>query len=297
MARSRLLRIASRLARWALWAVFLLSLLVGFGITGGERIAAFREAVGTWPQKDFRHITWEYATLGHEAMRSGVVGVPAGRIVMILRSVPGLPESLAANPGSELHYQRFNQGPLSAYLHLSSEQGPGQVGLFEKLAANGPPDDDTLQKFLSDFKLNAPISTTPQAVQSLRRLLADTDANRPYAIRDVVGIKLLQPHIDAIALREGIPSVPDKMTSAQQYRVLDLLNDQVKSADHELWRAKQVNDFLSGVWGQGYGPTYVGLIDGINVARNIARGIAVAGMAIVVALIVRRRRRQPTDSL
>src|SRR5512133_2549811 len=106
MARPSLLaRIFRRTAKAAAWSIFAVSLLIGFGITGSSRLVRFREAVASWPAKDFRDITAEYSILGHAAMRSGLVGIPAGRVVMTLRSIPGLPPELAVNPTSALHYR------------------------------------------------------------------------------------------------------------------------------------------------------------------------------------------------
>src|SRR5439155_14486252 len=137
--------------------------------------------------------------------------------------LPGLPSSLALSPTSASHYRDFTEGEFSAYLHLAGEQGTGDgVAMLENLVKNGEPTDDEIRAFLRSFKLPYPISTDAGAVASVRALLSDTNPRRPFAVRGPIS-----------AL---IPRMSD----------LRQLDDHLRSSDPELWRTKQVSDFLAG---------------------------------------------------
>src|SRR5204863_2794258 len=112
--------------RAALAAALVISIALGFGMSGKElaRLDAFNDAVHRWQvNPNYRAVQREYVRLGSAAMQGRWWGVPAGSVVMAFRSIPGLSQTLAANPGSESHYKDFTGGPLSAYLHLTGEQG------------------------------------------------------------------------------------------------------------------------------------------------------------------------------
>src|SRR4051794_36277639 len=110
-------------------AVGLLSLVAvvfGLGLCARDAAAlrSFAEAANRWQSNpDFRTVQREYVDKGVTAMRVRLLGVPARRVVMSFRAIPGLPPSLSVNPTSAAHYRAFSAGPLSAYLHLVGEQG------------------------------------------------------------------------------------------------------------------------------------------------------------------------------
>src|SRR3954469_23070969 len=70
----------------------------------------------------------------------------------------------------------------------------------------------------------------------------------------------LKPHITTLARELNVPEDPEAMTREQQYAVFDRLDGYVRRNDPELWRTKQLSDFLGGVWGQVFSPPYTILL-------------------------------------
>jgi hypothetical protein len=113
-------------ARAASAGVILFLLAVGFGTSSADaaRMRQFSDAVGRWQHNpEFRRIGVEYVEMGSDAMRTDVCFIDSTRVVLALRSIPGLSKDWAINDTSLAHYTHFRQGPLSAYLHLTREQG------------------------------------------------------------------------------------------------------------------------------------------------------------------------------
>jgi hypothetical protein len=187
------------------------------------------------------------------------------------------------NESSAAHYRAFSTGEMSAYLHLTGEQAiPNGVAMVEDLAQRNPPGDADIVAFLDGFKLPVKIVTDAGAIASVRRLLADTQSPpRPFKIRDSL----------ATAMQPYVPLELPTMSRDQQGAALRRFDDDIKRADSELWRTKQVSDFLCGIWAQGYGQIYVDGIDALLRIRLIARIIfAVAAAAAVAWLVVQSRR-------
>ncbi len=265
----------------------IISAALGFGISGRDvrRLSDFGDAVRRWSHNpDFRDVQREYVTRGVEAMRGRWLAVPAERIVMGFRSLPGLPVYLSVNESSAAHYRAFSTGELSAYLHLTGEQGIATgVEMIENLAQrNPPPSDADIVAFLESFKLPVKIVTDAGAVASVRRLLPDTQTPpRAFVIRSDL-VTVLQPYIPA-----NLPT----MSRDQQAAALRKFDEDIKHANPELWRTKQVNDFLGGIWAQGYGQIYLDGIDALLGIRLVSRVIfAVTVMTVALWLIAARRR-------
>ena len=276
-------------------AVALLALVVaftaalGFGMGPGDarRVRAFGDAVRGWQiNPDYRLVSAEYVTRGVEAMQARVCGLSAGTLVMGFRSIPKLPEHLAVNDTSAAHYEAFSRGEVSAYLHLAGEQGFAEgVDLFERLARREPLTDEDIVAFLAGFKLPVPTVTDAGAVAGVRRLLADI-GTAPLTVRSEI----------ATRLRTHVAGNLATMTRAEQAAAFAQLDAGVRSVDLELWRAKQVNDFLAGIWAQGYGQIY---LDGINAffrMQRAARVVCLLTLAAGVWLIVRERFRPTTSA-
>ena len=116
--------------------------------------------------------------------------------------------------------------------------------MMENLVKDREPTDEDIRAFLRSFKLPYPISTDAGAVASVRALLSDTNPRRPFTVRG------------------PIPARLPRMSDLRQ------LDEHLRSADPELWRTKQVSDFLAGIWAQGYGPIYqAGLIWLLRIQR------------------------------
>ena len=264
----------------------IISAALGFGFRGRDvqRMHAFGDAVQRWQTNpDFRDVQREYVTRGVEAMQGRWLAVSAERIVMGFRSLPGLPKYLSVNESSAAHYRAFSTGELSAYLHLTGEQGiPNGVAMVENLAQhNPPPTDADIVAFLDGFKLPVKIVTDAGAIASVRRLLADTQTPpRPFVVRGDL-TKAMQPYIPA-----GLPT----MSRDAQSLALSRLDDDIKRANPELWRTKQVSDFLGGIWAQGYGPIYCDGIEWLMWIRRTARFAFVTIITGIVAAVALRRR-------
>ncbi len=268
-------------------AVALLALLVavtaalGFGMapTDARRVRAFRDAVHGWQlDPDYRLVSAEYVTLGVEAMQARVCGLSARTLVMGFRSVPKLPAHLAVNDTSAAHYDAFSRGDVSAYLHLASEQGFADgVELVERLARRQPLTDDDIVAFLAGFKLPVPTIADAGAVAGVRRLLADVGTGSFTVRADV-----------ATPVRSHVPGNLAALSRAEQAAAFAQLDPDIRAVDLELWRAKQVNDFLAGIWAQGYGQIYLDGIDAFLRLQRAARVLFVFSVAASVWILGRR---------
>lgn len=277
------------------WPTFLLAcftavvLAAGFGIspTDANKVRTFTQAVPQWQRHaDFRRIAVAYSILSNEAMQVQWMGMSATRIMMALRSIPGLPPSVAVAPTSQRHYDNFTRGPLSAYLHLSGEQGTADIiGPIEGFATRVNPTDADIASFVHQtIQLDPPVNIDAGGAESFRNLLAETQAQRPFAIRAKTDT-LMQPAIARIATRLGIPADPHHQTPTQQRAVLIRLDAEVKAMDPELWRTKQLNDFSSGIWAQCFGRTYNWILVPLLWIRRTAQ---VIGALLVVAMLMAR---------
>jgi hypothetical protein len=244
---------------------------MAFGLSGSDDAAvrAFDEAATSWQtDPDFRRVAMDYCVLGSRAVRTRLFGIHAGGVVMAVRSIPGVPSRFAVNPTSQLHYERFAQGPLCAYLHLCSEQSvPDFAGVVEKAAT--PAADPDPRSFLDAYHMDIPLCTDAGALQSTSSLLRDVDGRRPLTVRENIG-PLLAPHIAGLARDLQVPEDPQAMTPAQQQAVLDRLDARVRRDDPELWRTKQLSDFCGGVWAQVFGPPYHWVTRPVIVAHAVA---------------------------
>src|ERR1035441_8411626 len=123
-----------RLGPSFLYVAILLGLMLTFGVSADDEAAyrSFDKAVDQWQiNPEFRAVALEYSDRGSEAMRTRLLHMSAQRVIPALRSIPFLPKEYAVNPTSRKHYEDFSRGPLSAYLHLCSEQDvKDMAGLF-----------------------------------------------------------------------------------------------------------------------------------------------------------------------
>ena len=288
---------------WGRMGVGLLLLVVawcGWGVSGDDAAVykAFGDAVVRWQHNpDFRQITGEYAQLSNDALRTHPLFIPAPDLIMALRKLPFLPRELAAEESSQPHYDNFRLGPLSAYLHLSMEQGlAANCDRLEALVSGGL-SDERCKEFLEGFHIKPPVVTDAGAIDSVRRLAIDVQANRPFAIRSLKpadwasrpGYTLLHPHVERIAARYGYPGDPRQMTPNQQQVVMALLDAELEAVDRELWRTKQVNDFLSGIWAQSYGQPYTTALAVTLGIRGPCRLVSLAALVAVAASMAHRR--------
>jgi hypothetical protein len=260
-----------------------LAAAVGFGMGPNDtrRVRAFADAVRGWQREpDYRAVTQEYVTLGVDAMQSRLCGVSAGHVVMGFRSLPGLPEHLAVSDTSAAHYSAFSRGELSAYLHLSSEQGVADgIALIEQLGRREPLADADIVAFLAGFRLPVPTVTDAGAIAGVRRLLADVDAGNPFLVRGDVSTSLLS------AIEGNLAT----MTRAEQAAAFARFDAHVRATDPELWRSKQVSDFLAGIWAQGYGQIYLDGIEGFFRIQRGARIVFFLALAAALLLLARGR--------
>jgi hypothetical protein len=281
----------------------LIAFAIGFGTPAAdaEKMRLFSDAVDRWQRNpEFRKVQVEYVEMGSAAMRTRVCGVEATKGIMWLRSLPGLPEHLRVNDTSFAHYTNFTRGPLSAYMHLTSEQGLADtLKMLKDLGSIPNPTDADVVAFLKQYKLHNPVASDAGAVQSVRDLLADVDPARPLAIQTEAPGKLYS-HISAMAAEMGFPPKIEEMTPAQQQEIWATLDERVRERDYELWRTKQVNDWLNGVWAQVYGTMYGGLINPMLTLREVARVAAPVMLMAWIGVAAYRRRRsaeQPQLSL
>ena len=258
--RRRLITWLRRAGVVMLVALFALACAFGFGITPDDldRIVAFDRAVARWQvNPDFRDVTFEYVDLGSSAMQTRLCGIRAKSAIMAFRRIPGLPADIAVNPTSQSHYDDFASGPWAAYFHLCGEQDlPTGIAMIEKL---GPvPSDEQIRQMLHGFHLPVPTATDEGAVTSVRRLLADVKPDQPFKVRERL--------FGREKLHEG-----DGYSMMQQTALLRTLDRELHEHNFEAWRAKQVNDFLSGIWAQGYGQMYAEAVHVVLIARQIGR--------------------------
>jgi hypothetical protein len=238
---------------------------------------------------EFRAVQDEYVRLGADAMQAKLCGLRAGSVIMGFRSLPGLPKYLRVSPTSAAHYEAFTRGELSAYLHLSGEQGVADgTDAIEGLARLPVMDDEHVREFLRGFKLPTPAATDGGAVASVRKLIADVQPSRPLKIRGQLR-PLLTRYVDSDLTR---------MTAAEQRVIYAQLDEQIRRNDPELWRTKQVSDFLGGIWAQGYGQIYLGAIVWAMRLRIVGRVIVIVTLvAIAIRVLVRRRHALPAVAI
>jgi hypothetical protein len=269
--KRRLITWLKRAGFVVLVALFALACAFGFGITSDDldRIIAFDQAVARWQvNPDFREVTFEYVDLGSSAMQTRLCGIRAKSAIMAFRKIPGLPADIAVNPTSQSHYDDFSSGPWAAYFHLCREQDlPTGIAMIERL---GPaPSDEQIREMLRGFHLPVPTATDAGAVISVRRLLEDVKPDKPFKVRD----KLFGPE----KIHEG-----DGYAMQQQMMLLRRMDRELHDHNFEAWRAKQVNDFLSGIWAQGYGQMYADAVHVVLIARQIGRIISIGILLIPI---------------
>jgi hypothetical protein len=298
-------RVLSRIFRALGLLLFLVLVALGFGTTGSDytKLCHFTESVDQWQHNtEFRQVAMQYVTSGSDAMRSRPMGFSAASWIIAIRSLPRMPKEFALNDTSRAHYQNFSKGPLSAYLHLCTE-----VDLFGK-DAKGTPDlnnghlpeiegwfgksagtnDAELHAYLDKQKWDFPVVKDEGAVESLRSMVQDADVSRRLKVRVMHIDGLLRPHIQKLAAELKLPADPEVMTPGQQYAVFDRLDGYVRRNDPELWRTKQVSDFVGGVWGQVFSPPYTILLTPFLRASEAAKWLVL--VTLVFAVIVRRRK-------
>jgi hypothetical protein len=259
--------------------VLFVACAIAIGITPADarKIRAFDAAVHRWQTNpEFRAVAIEYVNLGCAAMETRLCGVRAKTAIMWFRSIPGLPVSIAVNPTSKSHYDDFSSGPLAAYFHLCGEQDVATgIGLIQQLGTN--PTDEQIREMLRGFHLSVPIATDAGAVQSVRKLIAEVKVGQPFSI----GRADLRKFVESAVPSQELRSIRMSPRNAQ----LRMLDDAVRKHDSELWRTKQVNDFLCGIWAQGYGQIYAGGIGAVMIARRMSQVFVVV---ILASLILKR---------
>jgi hypothetical protein len=297
-AKARWKKIATWSGRVAMAVVVLFAFAIGFGTpqADAEKMRVFADAVERWQHNpDFRKVQVEYVEMGSAAMNTRACFVNTTAGIMWLRSCPGLPAHLAVNPTSQAHYDNFTRGPLSAYLHLTDETGeglPNTIKMIKYVTRNPEPTyDDIRNDLLLNYKFDGyKVAADEGAVASVRRLLDDVDFTREFTITTDVRARFV-PHIEAVARRLGYPTDVKHMTSAQQGMIREHLDDAIRDADYELWRTKQVNDWLNGVWAQVYGTMYSGLITRTLMLRDAGRVLGPVMVMGWIALAWYRRKR------
>jgi len=284
----------ARLGRWAFVAAFISCLFLDLSLSNRDvaAIRFFDEGVDRWQTNpEFRAVAIDYSIRGSQAMSIHPAMVPAERIIMAIRSLPGMPKEFAVNPTSELHYRNFTRGPLCAYLHLCSEQDlPDYVPLVEALGRKKEATLEDNRAFLDAFKMDFGVTKDAGALQSVSSLIRDADASRPFSIRQNIP-ELLVPHITAIAQELHFPANAQDMTIDQQQAVLERLDDHVRVHDSELWRTKQVSDFCGGIWAQVFGPPYTILLQPALKVHTASENILMVFIVILMARFLRGRKR------
>jgi hypothetical protein len=129
------------------------------------------------------------------------------------------------------------------------------------------------------------------AVMSVRSLINDVNAGSKFAVNGNVAGKMTD-HIAAVAARMGYPAKITDMTPEQQAAVWAALDGEVRETDYELWRTKQVNDWLNGVWAQVYGTMYSGAIYPLLQLRTACRVIGPSLLLAWAAFVAWQRRRE-----
>jgi hypothetical protein len=281
----RIKTIAIWTARVCLSLVILFALLMGFGTSASdaEKLRLFADAVERWQHNpEFRQVQIDYVEMGSDAMRSKLGFVDSKTVIMWLRSLPGLPDHLKVNDTSFAHYTNFTYGPLSAYMHLTAEQGLSEtLKMLAYLGNKEQLNDDDIRRFLGEFKLHNPVASDAGAIESVHSLINDVDAGRKFQIDTNLSARII-PHIAAVAQRLGYPTEIRQMDPWAQREVWQMLDDEIRQSDYELWRTKQVNDWLNGVWAQVYGTMYSGLIGPTLTLREICR---ISGPVLLMAWV------------
>jgi hypothetical protein len=294
MKRRRRRRGSAR--RAAFFSAVVLSAWAWLGFSSADEAAVrhFDASARAWQTNpEFRRVAADYCLDGSRALATRFMWVPAGGVVVALRSLPFLPRALAVNPTSALHYRRFSGGPLIAYLHLGTEQSiPTFAGALEGIIAGEPDDSRCGRRFLEAFHMDDPVCADAGAVRSAAALIGEVDPRKPFVVRGEVG-PLLLPHIRNLARALDIPESPDDMTVDQQRAVFEALDVYVREHDPELWRTKQLNDFCSGVWAQVFGPSYGYAITPVLLAHRAA-GLTLGGLMLWAASGRRRNGRRST---
>ena len=287
-----------RAADSLLWCLITMTFLLGYGISSAdaERLEAFVQGVQRWQtDPEFRQVGMEYALLSHDAMQVHFWGISTTRLVMTIRSIPGLPKAYAVEPTSQVHYDNFTRGPLSAYMHLCSEQNVAdRVGMLEELGKRGGTlSEADLLWFLDGFKMDFPVVKDDGAIQSVRLLVEDVGPAQPLAIREKIDARV-RSAAQRIAMENRLPALGSgRMTPQIQRTLLDQLDSYLRTNDTELWRTKQLNDFCNGVWAQVYGPVYNSLIVPVLTIRLYCRVAAPVLFLCMLILWTTRTRPAP----
>ena len=194
--------------------------------------------------------------------------VPAKTVIIALRSTPMLPKKYAVNPTSRQHYEDFSRGPLSAYLHLCSEQDvPDMVGVFEAAGQKTGRTDDDLRHVLGAFKMDFPVATDAGARQSVDDLLRDADAARPFTVRTNIGPLLAGADRRIGGGIEGSSRSGSDDRRGASRRDRPARSISLRSQHFALWRTKQASDGCSGSWAQCSGPAYNKLGDRADILK------------------------------
>ena len=88
------------------------------------------------------------------------------------------------------------------------------------------------------------------------------------------------------------PVDPERMSFSQQHQIWRSLDEEVRRTDPELWRTKQLSDFLAGIWSEGYGQIYCQGIDVLMLLRRAGQVIFVLAIAAIILKIQLRRNRK-----
>src|SRR5439155_14870370 len=116
---------------------------------------------------------------------------------------------------------------------------------------------------------------TPLLLEQIPRLAASLD--------------LTPPARASIANRKS--QIENLLTSAQQSQLYSALDPFLRRTDPQLWRTKQVNDLLAGIWAQGYGQIYRQGIHWLFRLEHIARVLFATLLVIATGATLYWRRR------
>ena len=213
------------------------------------------------------------------------------------------PQRLPARRRVRRHYRNFTQGPLSAYLHLCWEQNlddngrGGYIAHLEQLCAGGAPNAETARKWIDGLGWWEKVASDQAAVYSLQAMLHDIDLRKdnPIQVRTTHVDQRIREHIKLLAAELNLPADPAAMTVAQQYTVLDRLDGYVKRVDPELWRTKQISDFMGGIWAQVFAPPYNILLVPYLRMTQLAPWVCLSMLALAVLVRIRRTRKRAAD--
>jgi hypothetical protein len=268
------------------------ALVVGYGIDSDDarRYEEFCNGVERWQVgPDFRQVAYEYVRRSHAAMNATPCGVPTTRLIMGLRSVPGLGPEYAVSPTSQAHYDDFTRGELSAYLHLCGEQTMDWVCRdLHDIASRGSRDEE-IRHFLQAWKMNRPVASDAEAIAGVKRLLVDIDATKPIEPQVQVQAEIVAASSD-LAKRLGFSSGLKELKREQEHAVFERLDADMRQRDPRLWRYKQISDLCSGIWAQTFGRDYTMVIIPVITARNACRAVAPLA-ALGMVWLPRPRRR------